>query len=153
MFKLGTKSRNNLQGVKEALIKLVEEAITTTRIDFTVIEGVRSQTRQQQLVKAGASQTLQSKHLTGDAVDLAAWVAGKLEWNEQCYYPIADAMRDAAVKYNVRIRWGGAWGLCLNDFPDARSATAQYKANRKELAKRQGKKSTYFFDFVHFELL
>ncbi|WP_162987710.1 M15 family metallopeptidase, partial [Acinetobacter bereziniae] len=75
------------------LVKVVKRPIEITECDFTVIEGVRSQARQAQLVKSGASQTNNSRHLTGHAVDLAAWVNGTVSWDWKYYYQIEAAMK------------------------------------------------------------
>lgn len=106
-FVLGAKSKEKLQGVDIRLVRLVEQAIKETTVDFTVLEGLRTPERQQQLVNDGYSQTLKSKHLTGHAVDLVAIVDGKVSWDKQYYPEIARAMKKAAADQQVSIRWGG----------------------------------------------
>lgn len=106
-FVLGAKSKEKLQGVDIRLVHLVEQAIKETTVDFTVLEGLRTPERQQQLVNEGFSQTLKSKHLTGHAVDLVAIVDGKVSWDKQYYPEIAKAMKKAAADQKVNIRWGG----------------------------------------------
>ncbi len=53
--------------------------------------------------------TSNSRHLTGHAVDLAAWVDNTVSWEWKYYYQIADAMKQAASELNVSIDWGGDW--------------------------------------------
>lgn len=106
-FSLGERSKINLQGVDIRLVRIVEQAIKETPIDFTVTEGLRTPERQQQLVNDGYSQTMKSKHLTGHAVDLVAIVDGKVSWDKKHYPPIAEAMKKAAADQQVKIRWGG----------------------------------------------
>jgi peptidoglycan L-alanyl-D-glutamate endopeptidase CwlK len=106
-FALGAKSKEKLQGVDIRLVRLVEQAIKETKIDFTVLEGLRTPERQQQLVNDGFSQTMKSKHLTGHAVDLVALVNGKVSWDKEHYPEIARAMKKAAADQKVNIRWGG----------------------------------------------
>lgn len=106
-FKLGQRSKERLQGVDHRLVMVVEKAITLTTIDFTVLEGLRTPERQQQLVNDGFSKTLKSKHLTGHAVDLGALVDGKVSWDKEPYFEIAKAMKQAAKDLEVNIRWGG----------------------------------------------
>jgi peptidoglycan L-alanyl-D-glutamate endopeptidase CwlK len=72
--------------------------------DFIVTEGMRTVERQRQLVAAGASQTMNSRHLTGHAVDLAALVAGG-------YTALGAAVKRAAVEEQVAITWGGDWKM------------------------------------------
>ena len=109
MFKLGKRSIERLQGVHPDLVRVVERAIDLTTIDFTVLEGLRSPERQQTLVASGASQTLNSRHITGHAVDLGAWVDNQVDWSWPLYTKIANAMKAAANELGVAIVWGGDW--------------------------------------------
>ena len=147
-FKLSKRSLTNLAGVKPALASVVSRAIELTTVDFVVIDGLRTTARQQELVNKGASQTLNSKHLTGDAVDLAAWL-GTIRWEQALYYPIAEAMRQAAVEQNVAIRWGGAWTV-----RDIRFWTDSMEAAQKRYIQiRQAEGKSVFMDAPHFELI
>ena len=110
-YNLSKKSRDRLSGVHPDLVKVVERAIEITEIDFAVLEGVRSKTRQEQLVKAGASQTIRSRHLTGHAVDLGAYVAGSVRWDWPLYHKLAVSVKQAAAELNVPIEWGGDWKM------------------------------------------
>ena len=109
MFKLGKKSIERLQGVHPDLVRVVERAIELSTVDFTVLEGLRSPERQQTLVASGASQTLNSRHITGHAVDLGAWVDNQVDWSWPLYTKIAHAMKAAANELGVAIVWGGDW--------------------------------------------
>jgi len=108
-LKLGPRSIARLKGVHEDLVKVVERAIQITSVDFTVLEGLRDPMRQRKLVEAGASQTMNSRHLTGHAVDLGAWVDEEVRWDWPLYHKIAQAMKAAAAEMNVPIVWGGDW--------------------------------------------
>lgn len=105
-YRLGQRSKENLQGVHPDLVKVVERAIELTEQDFTVIEGLRSVERQKQLVASGASRTMNSRHLTGHAVDIAPW---PISWEWDKFYLIEDAMKQAARELNIPIEWGGDW--------------------------------------------
>lgn len=107
MFKLSQRSLNNLKGVDEDLVAVVKRAIEITEIDFGVTEGIRTLDRQKELYKKGLSKTMKSKHLIGRAVDLVAYVDGKVTWDKQPYHIIALAMERAAIELQVGIRWGG----------------------------------------------
>ena len=109
MFKLGKRSVERLQGVKTDLVRVVERAIELSTVDFTVLEGLRSPERQQTLVASGASQTLNSRHITGHAVDLGAWVDNQVDWSWPLYHQIANAMKAAANELGIPIVWGGDW--------------------------------------------
>lgn len=108
-FSLGPRSKARLQGVNPDLVKVVERAIKLTTVDFTVIEGLRTPERQRKLFDAGASQTMKSRHLTGHAVDLAAWVDDQIDWSWPLYDKIAAAMKQASAQVGVPIEWGGDW--------------------------------------------
>jgi peptidoglycan L-alanyl-D-glutamate endopeptidase CwlK len=109
VFSLGPRSKQRLRGVHPDLVKVVERAIKITDVDFTVLEGLRTPERQKALVEAGASQTLNSRHLTGHAVDLGAWVGDEVRWDWPLYHKIAAAMKEAAKQEGVSIVWGGDW--------------------------------------------
>lgn len=110
-------SNNNLRGVHPHLINVVHLALEITDIDFCVIEGVRDISRQRKMVLTGKSQTLNSRHLTGHAVDLAPWINQSIRWdNWNAFKVIADAMKIAAEKLTIPIVWGGDWKT-LKDGP------------------------------------
>ena len=124
-FKLGKKSLERLQGVHPDLVAVVKLAITKTPIDFTVLEGLRTQERQKQLVASGASKTMNSRHLTGHAVDLGALIGGKVEWSWPLYDQIAVAMKAAAKELDIEIEWGGDW-KSFKDGPHYQLARSAY---------------------------
>ena len=148
-FKLSKRSRTNLVGVQPQLVAVVERAIQLTTVDFAVTEGLRTEAKQRELVAKGASQTMNSKHLTGHAVDLVAFIGGRISWELNLYDEIADAMRLAALEKNTGIRWGAAWNI-----PDIRAwkgtmeeAMRHYIDARRKLGQRP------FIDAPHFELV
>lgn len=108
-FNLSKRSLDRLAGVHADLVKVVKRAIEISEIDFCVTEGLRTRERQEQLVKAGASKTTRSRHLTGHAVDLAAMIDGEIRWDWPLYDKLAKAMKTAAEELNVKIEWGGDW--------------------------------------------
>jgi len=108
-FILSRRSMKNLEGVHPDLVRVVKRALEITPVDFAVIEGMRSEEQQKVLVEKGASRTMNSRHLTGHAVDLAAWVGGTVSWWWEHYEKIADAMMEAAKELGVKVEWGGNW--------------------------------------------
>lgn len=108
-FRLSQRSRARLQGVHPDLIAVVEAAILRTPVDFMVTEGRRDPVRQVALVRAGASRTLNSRHLTGHAVDVAALVEGQVRWDWPLYGRIAGAFKAAATDLGIPLTWGGDW--------------------------------------------
>lgn len=114
-FKLSIASEAKLLGVHPELAGVVRKAITITTTDFKVIEGLRTIDKQREYFAAGKSQTMNSKHLTGHAVDLAPILDtdgdgdSELSWNPTHFLPIADAMFQAAADLHVQLTWGGRW--------------------------------------------
>jgi len=146
-FALSIKSLNNLNGVNPDLVKVVKRAIEITGTDFMVNEGLRSRDRQAMLVRKGASQTMNSKHLTGNAVDIVPIVNGKADFaNWDHYYPLGRAMQLAAKELGVNVRWGGCWSRINDKTGDPKQWVADYVAARKKMGK------SAFIDGPHFDL-
>lgn len=145
-FFLSQKSLDNLKGIHSDLVIVVKNAIKITKVDFMVGEGLRSLARQNHLVKQGKSKTMNSRHITGHAVDLWAVVGGKISWDWQYYDDIASAMRQSANVCQVPIVWGAVWDKRLNDIENVNIEPKNYVLRRKKLGLKA------FSDGVHFEL-
>lgn len=124
-FALSAKSQARLQGVHPQLQAVVRLAITMSDVDFAVLEGLRTVERQRELLAAGASQTMRSRHLTGHAVDLGAIVAGQVRWDWPLYYRLDDVVKGAALQLRVPIEWGGDW-QSLRDGPHWQLPWSEY---------------------------
>ena len=148
-YKLSTKSQERLMGVEPELKEVVYEAIKVTKIDFGVIEGVRTEEKQKQLVESGASQTMKSKHLEGRAVDLMAYIGGRGSWELNVYDEIADAMKEAAIKVDVAVRWGAAW--TVTDIREWKGTMEEAMNSYIDTRRGQGRRP--FIDAPHFELM
>ena len=109
MFKLSKKSLAKLDEVNPDLQKLVKNAIGLSTIDFGISEGMRTKERQQLLYDSGKSQTMNSRHLTGHAVDVYAWKDGAVSWEFEDYETINVAFSQAAKLTNTPYVWGGSW--------------------------------------------
>jgi peptidoglycan L-alanyl-D-glutamate endopeptidase CwlK len=146
-YALSGRSIARLHGVDEDLVKVVKRAIEITGVDFGVIQGLRTVEEQKKLVAKGASKTMKSKHLTGDAVDLSAYIGKRLSWEITLYDDIADAMKIAAIELGVSIRWGAAWHI-----PDITKHTGTMQEATDgyvDLRRSQGRRP--FIDAPHFE--
>jgi peptidoglycan L-alanyl-D-glutamate endopeptidase CwlK len=108
-FKFGTRSNNNLKGVKPELVKLMKEAIVNSPYDFMITCGLRTKEQQKVLVATGKSRTMKSRHLTGDAVDIAVLVNGEVTWDLKYYKEVATHVKKMAKTLGIRITWGGDW--------------------------------------------
>lgn len=101
-------SLTRMQGLHPDLLRVIAR-LEQRRTDFIVVEGLRTEARQKQLVKAGASRTMRSRHLTGHAVDLGVMVGGKLRWDWPLYARLAVDVKACAAECGVLVEWGGDW--------------------------------------------
>lgn len=108
-FSFGNRSKERLNGVHPDMVKVMEEAIKESPLDFSITEGLRTRERQQELFSAGKSQTMNSRHLTGKAVDIAVLVDGKVTWDFPKYQIVADHIKKVAKELEIDIVWGGDW--------------------------------------------
>lgn len=108
-FELNARSLRRLKGVNPDMVEVVHRAAEICPVYFVVTEGLRTVKRQAELVARGASKTMNSKHITGRAIDVAAFPCGKLSWQWKHYLIISKAFKQAAEELDIRIRWGGDW--------------------------------------------
>lgn len=153
-FKLSSRSLGKLEGVHPDMVDTVKRAIELTKVDFGVTYGVRTLQAQKELVAAGRSQTMKSKHLVqGDgyshAVDLVAYQGSDVVWELNVYDDICDAMAEAAREVGCHIKWGAAWSEGdISTYP----GTAEDAMNAYiDLRRSQGRRP--FIDAPHFELM
>lgn len=106
---LGQRSLSRLEGVHPDLVRVVKRAAAMSSLDFTVLEGLRTTARQKQLYDQGATKTMNSRHITGHAVDLAPMIGGTIRWDWPLYHQLAEVVKAAAKAENVPIQWGGDW--------------------------------------------
>lgn len=148
IYRLSGRSIDRLVGVDPRLSQVVHDAINVTKVDFGVTCGLRTEIEQRELVESGASKTMKSKHLTGHAVDLVAYINGRVSWELSLYDDIADAMRSSAFNVGVPIRWGAAWNVTDIRYWEGsmESAMNHYIDTRRSEGKRP------FIDAPHFEI-
>jgi len=120
-FHFGSKSLSRLEGVHPDLVKVANQAITSTTVDFCILEGCRTMDRQRLLFQTGASMTLNSRHIpalprgqetmgaVSHAIDIGAWVDHMVRWDWPLYLMLANTMKMAAMEVGVPIEWGGDW--------------------------------------------
>lgn len=156
-YQLSRRSQQRLDQAHPDFAMVVSTAIQISPVDFTVLETLRTEKRQRHLVRQGKSQTKNSRHLprmpkneptlgsVAHAGDLGAWVEGKVSWEWQYYFQIADAMKLAAETHGVRIKWGGCWDY-LDHYDSAEQAYQAYIQRKKDAGEKP------FPDGPHFEL-
>ena len=104
------RSRANLEGVHADLVRVIQAAAIDSSVPFLITEGVRTKKRQRELVGEGKSWTMNSRHLTGHAVDIAVLdEEGNVTWEWPYYREVADQIRRSAELLDVSIVWGGDW--------------------------------------------
>ena len=148
MFKFGKSSLDNLNGVEPLLMATAFRALELSDIDFGVSEGLRDEETQREYVEKGLSRTMNSKHLTGRAIDVFAYIRGKARWEIEPYFIIADAFHQAAQENAVSIRWGGAWHL--HNFSTWDTGAKEAYLSYLDYTRTWNK--TPFIDAPHFEL-
>ena len=126
-FKFSQRSENNQKGVNTDLVKIERRALQLSPVDFGITEGLRTVERQRQLVAAGKSQTMNSRHISGHAVDVFAYPTSAGSWEWKYYEQIATAFKQAAKELNIPVEWGGDWKT-LKDGPHFQLPHAKYPA-------------------------
>lgn len=114
MFYFSDRSEKNLEGVHPDLVRVMRHALLIAPWDFCITEGLRSEERQRELFETGATKTLNSRHLTGDAVDIAAMPDGVVSWEFHYYIDLSHCIKEVARINKIPIEWGGDW----KDFKD-----------------------------------
>lgn len=154
-FSFSQRSISKLQNVDTDLVDVAYLALEFSEVDFGISEGLRTRSRQKELVASGKSQTMNSKHLdnpsTPDvvdswAVDTYAYVDGRVSWDIEHYIKIAEAFRVAGIELGHNIRWGGSWTI-INDEQSAQYAYDQYLVRKRALNEDP------FADSMHFEII
>lgn len=109
MYSFSKRSLDNMQGVHKDLVKVMTKAIVNAPFDFAITEGLRTKERQVELIAQKKSTTLNSRHITGDAVDVAIFIDGEVTWDYEKYAILAKHIK-AVARYNrIPIKWGGDW--------------------------------------------
>lgn len=125
-FKFSSRSEKNLQGVNPDLVKVTRRALEISEVDFGITEGLRSRYRQKQLVTTGKSQTMNSRHLTGHAVDVVAYVGNQCHGNGRCTKN-RSSIQTGQPELNIPVEWGGDWKT-LKDGPHFQLPHGAYPA-------------------------
>ena len=124
-YSFGKRSLDRLKGVHPDLIKVFKRAIGCSTMDFTILEGMRTLETQKKYMASGATRTMNSRHLTGHAVDIAPFIDGKVRWDWPLYYKLAEIIKKAAADEQVPITWGGDW-VSFKDGPHWELPWKQY---------------------------
>lgn len=123
---LNERSKRALQGVHPDLVRVVNRAAELMPGGFIITEGLRSKERQRELFAKGLSKTLNSRHITGHAVDFAPILYGEVTWKTPAFLPIIKAFKQAAAELKVPIVSGSEWKT-FKDYPHIELSRAVYK--------------------------
>lgn len=130
-FSLGNKSLEHLVGVHPDLVKVVQDCIAHSPVDFSIVQGLRTPAQEAHLVAIHASTTMHSRHLPNKqgfacAIDFAAFVGGSIVWDPiSLYQTIADAMKDSGKRLGIPVEWGGDW-VSFKDYGHVQLPWASY---------------------------
>lgn len=111
-------SVERLKGVHPDLRKVADAVLQVAPWPLRVTEGLRTLERQKQLVAMKASKTMNSRHLTGHAIDVVPYVDldrdGKIEteelYNKELFKQLISIAKDCAEKLGIEMTWGYDWG-------------------------------------------
>ena len=148
MFKLSQRSLSRLEGVNDQLKLCVLHAIKVTKVDFGVIEGVRTVERQKELVESGACREMKSRHIDRLTVARMPYDRHRRSWELNLYDDIADAMKESALEHGVSLRWGAAWHI--DDVRNWNGTMEDAMNAYIDLRRSQGRRP--YIDAPHFEL-
>ena len=177
-YKFGNSSKAKLAEVHDDLQFASDKALKNySTVDYGVICGARTVAEQKEILAAGDSHVIRSRHIPvtpklpplfpsaktkknggkiedkiSHAIDIMCYVNGKGTWAEEHYYAVAEAYRIVAVKHDIAIRWGGCW-KDLRKVASIHSAVEDYKQWCKDQFKAGKRKDDKpFLDIGHFEL-
>ena len=108
-FHYSKVSLARLKTVDPRLQRLFLEVIKVTPIDVSIVCGKRSLEEQAAAVRSGASSTMNSRHLTGHAVDVAPFVGGGISWDWKYFDLLAPVVKRVARDLLIPVEWGGDW--------------------------------------------
>jgi peptidoglycan L-alanyl-D-glutamate endopeptidase CwlK len=144
-WKFGGRSEMKMVDVDENLVNVARLALTYSPVDFGITCGLRAQHEQNQLLAQGKTKVRYSRHQDGMAIDVVAYIGGKVNWDLEHYITISDAFAKACKELNVTIRWGGAWTHNLDEYTGA-------EAHKAYVLLRQSQGVRPFIDGPHYEI-
>lgn len=109
MYKFSKRSLEKLKGVDERLVEVMTIALSRSKNDFGITEGLRDIETQKRYVAEGKSQTMKSYHLRGKAVDVVIYKDKKVTWDLKYYKELNDLVQEIAIEKGYKITWGGSW--------------------------------------------
>jgi muramidase (phage lysozyme) len=78
-------------------------------IDLVVASGNRDEAKQQEAIALGWSQTKESNHIGGNAMDVWALKDGAVTFDQGIQDKVSKYMKAAAQELGVSVGWGGDW--------------------------------------------
>lgn len=149
MYRFSKRSLRNLEGVHPDQVRVAHRALELTTVDFGVTEGLRTAERQAEMLRIGASTVRVSRHQSGHAIDVAAFIGSRVSWELELYCQIAVAFRRASIELDIPQRWGGCWVL-LSRLPGTAEGIMQRVQAYGDRRRAQGRSA--LIDGPHLEL-
>ena len=153
-FRFGRKSKSELKGVDADVVEAATLALSLSEQDYAVHDGLRTLAEQKELVRRRVSRTMNSRHLSGEAIDLVPMTPKGLRWEWPLCIKVAQAMHKACTKLRMPMTWGGVWDRDIRDLDinDLRGEMDAYAERYKERRRAAGKKPRNpFLDGPHFQ--
>ena len=148
---LSRRDLERLAGVHPLLAETVRVCYAMSPLPLTVLEGLRTLDRQREYVRIGASRTLDSRHLTGHAVDLGVLDGADVSWHWPLYYRLAILMRQAAEVTGAKLVWGGVWDKRMDEYTRTCAEEVRMYGNRWHKT-HPGEGGGPLLDGPHYEL-
>jgi len=121
MFLFGKKSKKKLKNVNEVVKRVCKRALDISTVDFSVIDGFRTQEQQKKMFDKGASEldgtNLISDHQLGLAVDVIPYMRGKDIWDTKdlevrsAWLEVYRAFMRAAMQEGVQLEFGLGYNI------------------------------------------
>ena len=111
-------STDRRKGVHPDLLKLADAVLQAAPWPLRITEGMRTLERQRQLLAAKATKTLNSRHLTGHAIDVVPYIDldrdGKIEteelYNKRLFDVLIPIAKREAARLGIKMTFGYDWG-------------------------------------------
>ena len=123
MYKFSKRSKDNLDSCHPDIQKVFNEVIK--HVDCTVLEGIRTRARQEELVRTGKSKTMNSKHLAYDgvsrAVDVMKYPIVWDDWKSNAMFAgfVIGIAKSMGIELTSGIDWDNDFNVTEHSFLDA----------------------------------
>lgn len=121
MFVFGKRSKKKLKNVNEVVKRVCKRALAESTVDFSVIDGFRTQEQQKEMYDKGVSEldgtNNISDHQTGMAIDVIPVLKGKNIWDTEdlevrsAWLEVYRAFMRAGMKEGAQLEFGLGYNI------------------------------------------